>query len=122
MLWCSVFRFEGLEIFRLAVELAAEIHSVSRQFPREEIFGLRANLRRAAASIALNIAEGAGRGTRKNFAHFIDIATGSLFETIAAAHLAHRMRYISQQDLDRLRSRSELLARKLAAFKRTLRP
>lgn len=116
-----MFRFEGLEVFRLAVDLTADIHALSRHFPREEMFGLRANLRRAASSIALNIAEGAGRGTQKDFAHFIDIATGSLFETVAAAHLAYRLRYISSRELDQLRSRAERLSCKLAAFKRTLR-
>jgi four helix bundle protein len=82
------FRFEGLEIFQLALEFARATYELTKKFPKEEVFGLTANQRRSATSIALNIAEGAGRGTKREFAHFITVASGSLFETVAGFLLA----------------------------------
>jgi four helix bundle protein len=114
------FRFEGLEIFQLAVDFARMAYQLSRPFPKEEIFGLRANLRRAATSVALNIAEGAGRGTRRDFAHFLDVASGSVFETLASFLLAERLGYFRSTDIEQFRKESDRLARKLNSFKRTL--
>jgi four helix bundle protein len=85
-----------------------------------ETFGLTANLRRAAASVAMNIAEGAGRGTRRDFIHFVDIARGSLFETLASFILAERLGYISASALDTVRKDAETLGRKLSSFKKSL--
>jgi 23S rRNA-intervening sequence protein len=81
------FRFEGLEIFELAIDFARVVYEITRQFPREEMFGLTANLRRAATSVALNIAEGAGRGTKRDFAHFIDVAAGPSSKWLPASDL-----------------------------------
>jgi four helix bundle protein len=114
------FRFEGLEIFGLAIELARDSYELSRGFPREEMFGLTANLRRAATSVALNIAEGAGRGTKRDFAHFLDVARGSLFETVSTFIVAERLGFIEVQSYSAFRDRAETLSRKLARFKQTL--
>ena len=114
------FRFEGLEIFQLAVDFAHLTYEVTQGFPKVETFGLTANLRRAATSIAMNIAEGSGRGTRRNFMHFIDIATGSLFESLASFILAERLGYAGESELDRVRRSAETLGRKLSSFKKSL--
>jgi four helix bundle protein len=81
------FRFEGLEIFHLAVEFSVGVHDLVKKFPAEERFDLTSQARRAANSIALNIAEGSGRGTKKDFSHFLDVALGSTFETVACFSL-----------------------------------
>jgi four helix bundle protein len=114
------FRFEGLEIFQLALELSREVYRITKPFPKEELFGLTANTRRAATSISLNIAEGAGRGTKKDFAHFVDIASGSLFETLAGLLLAEKLGFVSRTDLETFRTEAELLSKKLSSFKRSL--
>ena len=114
------FRFEGLEVFQLAIDFAKRCYQVTKDFPREEMFGLTANLRRAATSVALNIAEGSGRGTRRDFMHFIDVAQGSVFETIASFILAEQLGYLEQKDLVNLREQADKLGRKLNSFKRTL--
>jgi four helix bundle protein len=116
------FRFEGLEVFQLAVDFARLTYEMTREFPKVETFGLTANLRRAATSIAMNIAEGAGRGTRRDFMHFVDIASGSLFESIASFILAERLGYIHQGQLESVRKRADTLGRKLSNFKKSLRP
>lgn len=114
------FRFEGLEVFELAIDFARVVYEITRDFPREEMFGLTANLRRAATSVALNIAEGAGRGTRRDFAHFIDVAVGSLFEVVAGLQLAERLGFVDASRLPGARAQAETLSRKLSSFKRSL--
>ena len=114
------FRFEGLEIFQLALEFARAVYELTKRFPKEEVFGLTANQRRAATSIALNIAEGAGRGTKREFAHFITVASGSLFETVAGFLLAENLGFVRPTELAELRVKAELLAKKLNSFKHSL--
>ena len=114
------FRFEGLEIFQMALTFASIAYRLSKAFPKEETFGLTANLRRAATSVGLNIAEGSGRGTKRDFAHFIDVASASLFETLAAFLLAERLGYVSAAQVDEVREQADHLARKLSNFKKSL--
>ena len=114
------FRFEGLEIFELAIDFARVVYEITRGFPREEMFGLTANVRRAATSVGLNIAEGAGRGTKRDFSHFIDVASGSLFEVVAGLRLAERLGFVNADRLRDARGQAETLSRKLSSFKRSL--
>lgn len=65
------FRFESLEIFYAAIEFSAKVYEAVRKFPADERFDLTSQARRAANSIVLNIAEGSGRGTKKDFSHFL---------------------------------------------------
>jgi four helix bundle protein len=112
------FRFEGLEIFELAIDLARVVYEITRGFPREERFGLTANVRRAATSVALNIA--AGCSTRRDFSHFINIASGSLFEVVAGLRLAERLGFGDAARIHDAHGKAETLARKLSSFKRSL--
>lgn len=114
------FRLEGLDIFQMAMDFASTTYRLTKRFPREEIFGLTANLRRAATSIALHIAEGAGRGTKRDFAHFIDVACGSLFESLASFLVAERLGYLEAADLVEVREQADHLGRKLQNFKKSL--
>lgn len=114
------FRFEGLEVFQLAIDFARVCYRMTKGFPRDEVFGLTAQLRRAATSVALNIAEGSGRGTRRDFMHFIDVAQGSVCETIAGFIFAERLGYVTGKDLEEIRESADRLGRKLNAFKRSL--
>ena len=114
------FRFEGLEIFHLAIDFAAEAYQKARKFPSEERFDLTSQTRRAANSIVLNIAEGSGRGTKRDFSHFLDVALGSTFETVTCFFLAKKHGYISSQDLEEIRAEGESLSKKINSFKNTL--
>src|SRR5262249_12817133 len=82
------FRFESLETFHLALDFAAAAYEKTKKFPTQEKFDLTSQTRRAANSVALNIAEGSGRGTARDFAHFLDIAIGSTFEVVTCFFLA----------------------------------
>jgi four helix bundle protein len=115
------FRFEGLEIFHAAIDFLARVHEKVKKFPFEERFDLTSQARRAANSIVLNIAEGSGRGTKKDFCHFLDMALGSTFETVACFFVARKQSYVSQQDLEEIKRDGESLSKRINAFKQTLR-
>src|SRR5919108_2118074 len=97
------FRFEGLEIFHIAVDFSVRVHGLVKKFSPEERFDLTLQAKRAVNSIALNIAEGSGRGTKKDFAHFLDMAMGSTFETVACFFIARKQSYLSQHELEAMK-------------------
>jgi len=88
--------FETLHTWQKSQDLAVEVYSVLRTFPKEEEFGLKSQLRRAVASISANIAEGYGRSSIKDRSHFLSIAYGSLLETKNFIYLAERLEYIDE--------------------------
>ena len=86
--------FRKIKAWQLADDLAVAVYDVSKSFPREEIYGITSQLRRAASSVAANIVEGASRESFKDYAHFLQIARGSLAETQYFLHLAKRLSYL----------------------------
>ena len=115
------FRFEGLDIIHEALEFSTSVHPMVKKFPADERFDLTSQSRRAANSVVLNIAEGSGRGTKKDFSHFLDMAIGSTFETVACFFLAKKQGYISDRELEPIKRDGELLSKRINAFKATLR-
>jgi four helix bundle protein len=102
------------------MELAELVYSVTRSFPREEAFGLSAQMRRAAVSIPSNIAEGFGRAQRKTFVQFLRIAQGSLKELETQALLSARIGFLSDERLAGLLPRCERLGKRLVQYVRSL--
>ena len=84
-----------LILWQKALALAKSVHTLTISFPKSEVFGIASQLRRAAVSIASNIAEGAARGTTREFIHFLHIARGSLAEVETQVHLAHQFSYLA---------------------------
>jgi four helix bundle protein len=80
--------FRDLEVWQCARELATLLYRLTQEFPRDEIYGLTAQLRRAGVSIASNIAEGSGRGTRSDYRSFLRMARGSALEVQAQLLIA----------------------------------
>jgi len=72
--------YKDLVVWQKSMNLVVDIYKITENFPREEVFGLTSQMRRCAISIPSNIAEGRGRGTRKDFAQFLRIALGSADE------------------------------------------
>ncbi len=72
--------YRELEVWQLGMDLAEECYRVTKGFPKEELFGMTSQIRRAAASIPANIAEGQGREHTKEFLHHLSVARGSLME------------------------------------------
>jgi four helix bundle protein len=87
-----------LDVWKLSMDLVVHVYEATEKFPREERFNLTDQIRRAAVSIPCNIAEGAARQTRKEFANYLHMAQGSLSELDTLLELAKRMRYTSPND------------------------
>jgi four helix bundle protein len=85
--------FRELRVWNKSMDLATMIYSISAEFPKSEIYGLSSQMRRAAVSIASNIAEGSARGTKKDFKQFVAIARGSNCELQTQLLLAKRLEY-----------------------------
>ncbi len=83
-------------------DLTFQIYQVTQRFPAEELYGITSQLRRAACSIAANIAEGAGRESNSEYLRFLSMARGSLAETEYFLHLANRLKYLSESDYKEL--------------------
>jgi four helix bundle protein len=90
--------FTRIIAWRLADDLAVSIYRVTKSFPREELYGLTLQLRRAASSVPANIAEGSNRTSKKDYHRFLSIASGSLAEARYFLHLANRLEYLPEAD------------------------
>jgi four helix bundle protein len=90
--------YTKIEAWRLADDLTVAVYERTHSFPREEIYGLTSQLRRAAYSVPANIVEGASRES-KDYLHFLYIARGSLSEAQYFIHLARRLGYLSSAEL-----------------------
>jgi four helix bundle protein len=102
------------EVFRLADKLVLEVYRHTSEFPKSELFGLTSQMRRAAASVPMNLAEGSARSGAKEFAQFINIAAGSCEEVRYQLHLAAALGYISKADQERLDGEYEVVKKMLA--------
>ena len=108
-----------LIVWQKALTLASEIHTISKAFPRAELYGLTAQLRRAAVSIPSNIAEGAARHSTREFIHFLYIARGSLAEVETQLYLAQSAGYL--EDLRPMEESMDHVGRLINALIRGLR-
>ncbi len=104
-----------------AMNLTVEIYQITRQFPKEELYGLTSQIRRASASIAANIAEGQGRRTSKEFIHFLGNARGSSLELDTHLELAFRINYINQENYKNLREKLDEVGRILNGLMRSIK-
>ncbi|MEL6615029.1 MAG: four helix bundle protein [Bacteroidota bacterium] len=112
--------FEDLRVWQEAVALCERVYAVTRSFPDDERFGLTSQLRRATVSVSSNIAEGWGRGSRSDYARFLRIARGSLFEVKTQLVIAERVGFLTpkasgeaQRHVDQVRRMLHGLVRSL---------
>lgn len=118
-----MYKFEKLEVWKLALEYIDLIYDIADRLPRSEDYNLKSQIRRAATSIALNVAEGSTGQTDAEQARFLGLALRSLIETVACQHLISRRGVLADPEpLRQLYQRSETLAKKLQAFRNTLAP
>ena len=100
--------YTKIEAWRLAEDLTVAVYERTRSFPREEIYGLTSQLRRAAYSVPANIVEGASRESKKDYLHFLYIARGSLSEAQYFIHLAQRLHYLSSEEAGALQQQMKV--------------
>lgn len=113
--------YRDLRTWKLAIGLALEIYRSTRDFPREELYGLTSQLRRAAVSVASNIAEGKGRHSNKEFLVFLYHARGSLLEVETQLLIARELGYLEEPAASHLAVKSEELAKTLNALINSLK-
>lgn len=94
------YSYKNLDVYKEAKILVMMVYKLLKQFPKEEQYALCDQLRRAVISIPSNVAEGSGRTSMKDQAHFIEIAFGSLMEVDCQMDIAHDLGYITQNELD----------------------
>jgi four helix bundle protein len=115
-----MFNFEKLEVWQKAIDFADLIYNETRAFPAEERFGLTNQLRRASVSSSSNIAEGSSRSSRNDFAQFAEIPTGSVFETVSQAFVAHRQSFLKEPQFREIYANAEELSRMLSGLRKSL--
>ncbi len=98
--------YRNIVAWQRAHEMTLGVYELTRTFPREETYGLTSQIRRAAFSVAANIAEGSGRETDKDFLRFLFISLGSLKEVEYATLLAHDLNYLNSEVFEQLKAKT----------------
>jgi|SRR5436189_4019368 len=117
-----MFNFEKLDVWNEAIAFADQVYTFTKGFPDTERFGLTNQMRRAAVSISANVAEGSSRSSRTEFARFIELATGSLFEVVSHATIAKRQGLLRGPDYDLLFAAAEKQSKMLSGLRKSLVP
>src|ERR1700693_206860 len=113
--------FEKLRVWQRARELAKTVYTATAKFPRSEVYGMISQCNRAAISIAANLAEGRSRQSRKDQAHFSEIAYGLLMELSCLLVISNDLEWLSADSEQQLRNSIEQLSRQLNALHRSQR-
>jgi len=96
--------YRKIRAWQLADDCAVAVYEATKRFPREEVYGLTTQLRRAVVSVASNIVEGAARSTKKDYLHFLCMSRGSLSEVQYQLHLAVRLGFVEGKDVEAAQS------------------
>jgi four helix bundle protein len=115
-----MFKFEELDVWQKAIDLADLVYSKTKSFPADERIGLTNQMRRAAVSISSNSAEGRTRVSDADFARFVEIAIGSPFEVISESTVGKRQGYLSEDSFAAIYKVAEQQGRMLSGLCRTL--
>jgi four helix bundle protein len=115
------FDFEKLQVYQKAISFADEIYRISKGFPKQEQFGITAQLRRAALSISLNLAEGVGRDSHADRKRFYYFSRGSVYECVPILVLAAKQSFLPPETQKRLLTLCHELARMLNGLIASLR-
>ena len=116
-----MFKFEKLTVWQKAIDYSAEIHELTRKFPKEEIYILSSQIKRAADSIALNIAEGSTGQTNAEFKQFIGYAIRSAIEVVSCLFIGRKRKIISEKDFNILYSKVEEIIKMLQGLRSSLK-
>ncbi|WP_315858837.1 four helix bundle protein [Rhizobium leguminosarum] len=112
--------YKDLKVWQMAIDLAVDCYQLTRKFPREEVYGLTTQMRRAATSIAANIAEGHGREVTGSFIQFLRISQGSLKELETHMLISHRIGLIDESEFGQMTGKCDEIGRMIRALIRSL--
>ncbi len=111
------FRFEDLQVWQKAIDLDDRVNQLTKAFPKEELFILTSQIKRAADSVVLNIAEGSTGQTKAVFKVFLGYALRSAIEVVSCLFIAKKRKYITDEDFDYLYQEYESLVKMITALK-----
>jgi|SRR5215469_7094505 len=114
--------FADLEVWRASMEVVTRIYRLTRHFPKDEMYGLTSQIRRAAVSVPSNIAEGKGRASDRELSQFLCVARGSLFEIQTQLHIAEKLGYVSKEEAESVQRETVRVCQMLNALLRSVRP
>ena len=114
--------FKDLLVWQEAMNLVEMIYLQTRTFPKEEMYGLTSQIRRAVVSIPANIAEGNGRRSRREYLQFLAIANGSLKELETHLLIAERLNILTKEKSEQLLTQLNMVGRMLTALRKSLNP
>ena len=117
-----MFSFERLDVWQKAIDFADLVYKVTRTFTDDERFGLTSQMRRAAVSVSSNIAEGSSRFSKADFARFLEIATGSVFEVVSQSFISRRQGFLAEEDFSNLYAAAEEQGRMLSGLRSSVLP
>ncbi len=115
-----MFNFEKLETWQKAIAFSDLVYEATRHFPADERFGLTNQMRRATVSISSNIAEGTARNSKNDYARFLEIAAGSLFEVVSQSFVGQRQGFLSIADFNKLYAAAEEQGKMLSGLRRSI--
>jgi four helix bundle protein len=116
----TIQNYRDLIVWQKAMDLAEEIHRLTKTFPREELYGLTSQIRRAAVSVPSNIAEGHARQSTAEFRNFLSISLGSLAEVDTQQLLAQRFEYLTREQATKATQLMEEIAKMLHSLRAKL--
>ena len=114
------FYYRKLLVYQQAMELLTDVYDLTKKFPPQELYGLTNQIQRAAISIPSNIAEGMGRFSFKERIHFIEISNGSLMEVMCQLEIAHRLGYITTEELQMQETNIATIAKMMIGLRKNL--
>ena len=115
------FRFQDLEIWQLAIEIADELFDLADELEKKRLYRFAEQLRAAGMSMSNNIAEGSGSSSNKEFKQFLNVARRSTFENANILILLHKRKLITDESLERLLDKLDHLCRKITNFQDSLK-
>jgi four helix bundle protein len=116
----SIQSYRDLEAWKLSMEFVVAVYDLTRRFPRDELYGLTSQLRRAAVAVPSNVSEGHQRGA-KAYEHFVVMALGSLAEAEIQIEIARRLRFVTDPELKAVTSLAPRLRQVLFGLRRALK-
>ncbi len=114
-----IYSFEKLEVWQLSKKFVVKIYKATEKFPANEKFGLVNQMRRAAVSICSNLAEGSGRTTKKDQAHFYSMSYSSLMELLNQLLISVDLNFMTEKDLLPTRTDIEIVSMKINALRKS---
>ena len=116
----SMFKFEKLMVWQRAIDFTLHIHELTRKFPKEELYILTSQIKRAADSIALNIAEGSTGQSNAEFRQFLGFAIRSGIEVVSCLFIGKKRKLISEDDFEKFYAELTIIIKMLQALRKSL--